>query len=390
MAKVWLVVLALCTSAAADTGGRIGGGSWKSTGTTNSSSTTSLGHSSSSSSWSTPTTTTHSDFKWSTTPTYTPATVPSHGYIPPAGYESDGSAGAGGTYVPFDDPTPYTHSTDFLDYAVPFFIGLVALIIVGGLVKDFVLEHRPATTNYSMTAQRDLDAMLAQVVLVDVSVLRVALDGRARKFVQTELARIAKVADPSTDTGRVTLLREVTLMLRRLRDAWIYGGAVNEAEADMDTEKPIFDHHVDDARSRFMQETVSNVGGVQSAAEASHYVPRSDQGAGVILVSIIIAAKQELYTINQIGNGSDLSAALEAAGGLHESSLVAVEIVWQPAEDADRLSSIELEAKYPRPQLIPINGALVGKTFCTYCGGPYAAELVSCPHCGAPAAGRAA
>jgi Protein of unknown function (DUF1517) len=76
-------------------------------------------------------------------------------------------------------------------------------------------------------------------------------------------------------------------------------------------------------------------------------------------------------------------------GALDENTL-AVEIVWQPAEDADRLSSIELEAKYPRSQLIPINGALVGKTFCTYCGGPYPAELVSCPHCGAPAAGRAA
>ena len=108
----------------------------------------------------------------------------------------------------------------------------------------------------------------------------------------------------------------------------------------------------------------------------------------MILVSIVLAAKQELYTVLQIGNGSDLSAALEAAATLDENSLVAVEIVWQPAEDADRLSSIELEAKYPRPELIPIAGALVGKTFCTYCSAPYPAELVSCPHCGAPAVGR--
>jgi hypothetical protein len=49
---------------------------------------------------------------------------------------------------------------------------------------------------------------------------------------------------------------------------------------------------------------------------------------------------------------------------------------------------MELEAKYPRPDLIPIQGALVGNTFCSYCGGPFPAELVSCPHCGAPAPGR--
>jgi hypothetical protein len=54
------------------------------------------------------------------------------------------------------------------------------------------------------------------------------------------------------------------------------------------------------------------------------------------------------------------------------------------------MSSMELEAKYPRPDLIPLQNALVGKVFCAYCGGPYPAELVSCPHCGAPAAGRAA
>ena len=297
-------------------------------------------------------------------------------------------AGSGEPYAPYVDPHPYVYEESFFEKAFPYIFGLVALLIAGSFAKELFIGDRPTTTKISASAQRDLDRMLEQ--LVDVTVLRVALDGRARKFVQTELARIAKVADPATDTGRVKLLREVTLMLRRLRDAWIYGGAVNEAQSDLDSEKPIFDHHVDDARSRFMQETVSNVEGVQSAADASHYVPRSDQGDGVILVSIIIAAKQELYTIDQIGNGSDLSAALEAAGTLDETTLVAVEIVWQPAEDADRLSSIELEAKYPRPQLILINGALVGKTFCTYCGGPYAAELVSCPHCGAPAAGRAA
>ena len=75
----------------------------------------------------------------------------------------------------------------------------------------------------------------------------------------------------------------------------------------------------------------------------------------------------------------------DAASQLSTGSLIAIEIVWQPSEDSDRLSSMELEAKYPRPDLIPLQGALVGKTFCTYCSGPFPAELVSCPHCGAPA-----
>ena len=108
----------------------------------------------------------------------------------------------------------------------------------------------------------------------------------------------------------------------------------------------------------------------------------------MILVSLIIAARRELYTVTQIGSGDDLRQALDGAGTLDASILVAVEIVWQPSEETDRMSSMELEALYPRPELIPLRGALVGKVFCSFCGGPFPMELVSCPHCGAPAPGR--
>ncbi|HSD91133.1 MAG TPA: DUF1517 domain-containing protein, partial [Kofleriaceae bacterium] len=223
---------------------------------------------------------------------------------------------------------------------------------------------------------------------VDVTVLRIAIDGRARKFVQNELTRIAGVADTKTKEGRAAMLREVAVMLRKLRDAWVYGGAINEPMRVIGAAKNVFDKHVDDARSRFQEETIRNEQGVVTKTAASEYNPRGDEGAGLILVSIIIAARSELFTVNRIGDGDDLRRALESASQLMPGNLVALEVVWQPSEEADRLSSMELEAKYPRPDLIPIQNALVGKTFCTYCSGPFPAELVSCPHCGAPAPGR--
>ncbi len=224
---------------------------------------------------------------------------------------------------------------------------------------------------------------------VDVSVLRIAIDGRSRKFIQTELARIAKVADTATPEGRLAMLNEVATMLRRLRDGWVYGGAINEPMREMNDAKAVFDGHVDDARSAFKDETIRNEQGkTTTAAPSGTYTPTSDQGAGLILVSIIVAAKHELFTVAHIGDGEDLRKALEAAGHREASDLVAIEIVWQPSEDADRLTSIALELKYPKPQLIPIAGALVGKVFCAFCGGPFPAELVTCPHCGAPAPGR--
>jgi hypothetical protein len=379
----WLLVLALCASAAADTGGRMGGGSWKSGGS--SSSSPRIGGSSSSS-WSTPAT---------------------HTYSPPSYPKADTSSFGGGTHwsTPATSSIPPESSPDsgnapspdlsYLAYTPPeeswfwhygfwiFFFGIAA-IVAFGFLKDFLnLDiHMPSF-------RPRFDGPVPQEE-IDVSVLRIGVDGRARIFVQKELARIAKTADTATDEGRVVMLREVALMLRRLRDAWIYGGAVNEAMGELDREKSVFDHHVDDARVRFREETVSNVQGVQTAATASAYTPRTEEGAGVILVSIILAARRELFTVSQIGNGSDLVAALEAAGTLDRDSLVAVEIVWQPSEDADRMSSMELEAKYPKPELFRLFGALAGKTFCLFCGGPFPAELVACPHCGAPAPGREA
>jgi len=215
------------------------------------------------------------------------------------------------------------------------------------------------------------------------------VDGRARKFVQTELARIAMVSNTKTDDGRAAMLREVAQMLRKLRDAWVYGGAINHpTRGNLNEVKREFDKAVDDARAKFREEVIRNADGTITRRQASEYTPRSDEGAGVILVTIVIAARRELFTVQRIHDGDELRRALEGASQLTPNNLVAIEIVWQPAEESDRLSSMELEAKYPRPDLIPISGALVGKTFCSYCAGPFPAELVSCPHCGAPSPGR--
>ena len=356
--RAWLV-LAFITwfagAVAADTGGRMGGGSWgkssSSGGSRSSSSSSSYGGSRSSSSSS-------SSYGGSRSS----SSSSSRGYS----YSSGGDHGSsGGGEMP---------------------AGLLFLLIGGGLVVAVI----SVWVKSSMDSQSSYDyssAVGSYVPFdgVDVSVLRIALDGRARKFVQTELARIAKVADTATEEGRLAMLREVGLLLRRVRDAWVYGGAVNEPMRGMDAAKGAFDRHVDDARARFTKETIVNVQGQKALGPGGDFTPRSDEGAGLILVTLIVAARTELFTVAHIGSGEDLRKALEAASHRAASDLVAIEIVWQPSEDTDRLSSMELEAKYPRPELIPITGALVGKTFCTYCGGPFPAELVSCPHCGAPA-----
>lgn len=355
--RAWVVLaflLWLVGAAAADTGGRMGGGSW---GSSRSSSSSSRSYSSPSSSSSSSSSRSYSSSR-SSSSSRSYGSSPSYG-----GSYSDGGGGGPGMSG-----------------------GMLFLLIAGGLVV--VVFYALAKSGMDRGSSYDYSSVVGSYVPfegVDVSVLRVAVDGRARKFIQTELARIAKGADTATEEGRLAMLREVSLLLRRVRDAWVYGGAVNEPMRAMGAAKVVFDKHVDDARARFSKETIANVQGQKLLADGGDFTPRSDEGAGLILVSIIIAARSELFTVSKIGDGEDLRKAIEALSNRAASDLVAIEIVWQPSEEDDRLSSIELEAKYPRPDLIPISNALVGKTFCTYCGGPFPAELVSCPHCGAPA-----
>ncbi len=352
---VWLAGVA-----AADTGGRMGGGSWgsRSSSSSSSSSSGSRGYSSSSSSSSR----SYSSSSSSRSRSYGSSRSSDTSYG--GSYSGGGGGGSMGE--------------------AGFF---VFLLLAGGVVIGFLyLAGRSSSGGGG--GSYDYSGVVGSYVPfegVDVSVLRIAVDGRARKFIQTELARIAKSADTATEEGRLAMLREVSLLLRRVRDAWVYGGAVNEPMRALGSAKVAFDKHVDDARARFTKETISNVQGQQLQRALGTFTPRGDEGAGLILVSIIVAARSELFTVSKIGDGEDLRKALESSSNRTASDLVAIEIVWQPAEENDRLSSMELEAKYPRPDLIPITNALVGKTFCTYCGGPFPAELVSCPHCGAPA-----
>lgn len=79
-----------------------------------------------------------------------------------------------------------------------------------------------------------------------------------------------------------------------------------------------------------------------------------------------------------------LRSALNSLLALGPTNLVALEVVWSPALETDRMSTAELEQLYPELALID-PASIAGRTFCAHCTGPYARELMTCPHCGAPA-----
>jgi uncharacterized membrane protein len=280
----------------------------------------------------------------------------------PSSYPSSGGSHSSGGSLSSDDTGTV--------FALMF--GSVFVLILVGVAQDSV----------DARARARRDRVAAARASVDVTVLHVGLDARARPFVQRELARIAEIADTATADGRMTMLREVALLLRRLRSSWLYGGAYNEPLETMGGAESTFHHHVDDARARFTHEVVHNEQGVVTRAATPDLVTSSDDGPGIVLVTIVVAAGIELFTIGEIADGEDLRKALEGLSNLTSGALVAVEVVWMPAADRDHLSSVELEVAYPPPAIYKLEGAIAGKVFCGYCGCPYPAEALSCPNCG--------
>lgn len=64
-------------------------------------------------------------------------------------------------------------------------------------------------------------------------------------------------------------------------------------------------------------------------------------------------------------------------------AVIALEVIWSPAAENDRLSSAELEVLYPALLRLDARGD-VGRMPCTYCGAVFPSELGRCPACGAP------
>jgi uncharacterized membrane protein len=293
------------------------------------------------------------------------------------------SGGGGGDYSYSGGGSDYSYSGGggSIDGAGIGMVLVFAVIVIGVSLLWESLKRDRSISSYGQGAAYGGAGPIGDV---DVTALRVALDARVRPFVQKELDRIAKAADTKTQQGLVTMLHEVALLLRRLRDAWVYGGAENHAMSWKQVAQSAFQQHASHARALFRTEVVRNAAGVTTTAEATARTPRSDEGPGIVLVTLIVAARQELFTVQRIGSGDDLRRALEVLSALTAQTLVAVEIVWTPADPADRMSSVELETLL-RGEVFPIHGAMVGKVVCSYCSGPFPAELMSCPHCGAPA-----
>jgi len=217
----------------------------------------------------------------------------------------------------------------------------------------------------------------------DITALTLAIDWRARARVQQGLETMAKRGDPNSKNGRSRLLQETVRLLRDSRISWLYASIRNFRPMSQSSAQGIFSNLALDARARFSTDVIrSDSDGVHERAPAALRA-RPEEGPGVVVVTLLVASRRELADVRHADDAGSVDELLAIAAGVSRSDLIAIEVVWSPAADHDRLSTAELEALYPELARLA-ERSIGGRIFCGYCAGPYPEELPKCVHCGAP------
>lgn len=223
-------------------------------------------------------------------------------------------------------------------------------------------------------------ARLAEGPRIGVSVTQIAIDARSRRFVQEALTKMVAEGDTTSQEGLARLLAAAARALTAAKLAWIYAGSQHFPPALQAQARAMHTRAAHDARARFKTELVRKADGTTRTQDAPDLVAREHEGEGVVVVSLVVATYAKLAPVDP-ARVDQLERLLADLAALPPARLLALELIWSPAAEQDRMSTDELEALYPELTRLTAVG---GRVFCRYCSGPHAAELTKCPHCGAP------
>lgn len=271
--------------------------------------------------------------------TFTPRT-----YAPPGG---------GGYYA------PYPGGGFGFPFLIPFwgigggFGGVFSILIFLAIANFLVQSFRRVTSNDTEEADYNNNST------VSITRLQVGLLAQARGL-QTELNHIAETADTNTPEGRAEILQEASLALLRHPEYWVYAGGGTQ-QAKLNAAESQFNRLSLAERSKFSEETLSNVNNQLKAALAKEALPPAEldnptrlisEGPGEYIIVTLLAATLGKIGIPAINSADDLRQALRIIGSLPSEQLLAIEVLWTPQAEGDTLTSDDLFAEYPDLKLV--------------------------------------
>ncbi|MCC7538170.1 MAG: DUF1517 domain-containing protein [Deltaproteobacteria bacterium] len=205
----------------------------------------------------------------------------------------------------------------------------------------------------------------------------IAFDWTARARIQQALDHIARTVPMHDDAGRRDALLRTAALLAESIGAARYAAHQSLRKEASSAERD-FVAMTDGLRARYRHETRGQ-GNLDAAPDMK---ARADEGLGLVVVTLVVCG---LGASPQLPGRVDRDALAAILRDIAPPSfrVVALEVVWSPAEENDRMSSAELEVHYPELMRVDSGGG-IGRVQCTFCSGVFPAELGRCPGCGAP------
>lgn len=230
----------------------------------------------------------------------------------------------------------------------------------GGFGGIFSLLIGLALLNFLVNAWRNSGigggSETSNLDTVAVAQVQVGMTTGARSL-QPELNRLAQTVDTSSASGRSQLLQEACLALLRHPEYWVYGAAtatvthLEQAEAQ-------FNQYSLAERSKFTTETLSNLDNQvrelslapETATQSLAEQVREDVGE-YLIVTLLVGTQGQLK-LPAINNPEDLQQALQTLGAVGSDRLLAIEVLWTPQAEGDTLSTEDVLAYYPNLSLV--------------------------------------
>ena len=234
-------------------------------------------------------------------------------------------------------------------FIVPFFFGggglfgfLVLMAVVGLLANAFRGGGGGGQALPAGLRGGDLDGYQPDGP-VSIAQLQVGLLASAREL-QRDLRSLAGSADTGSNAGLQQVLQESTLALLRHPDLWVYANA-EVGQVPFPSAESTFNRLSMTERSKLRSEVTSNVGGaVSSGVSAS--AGDADATSDYIAVTLLVASRSRI-PLKPVSGSEELREALRVVGAVPSDQLLALEVIWQPEGAGDVLSADELITAYP-------------------------------------------
>ena len=181
---------------------------------------------------------------------------------------------------------------------------------------------------------------------VTIAQIQLGLLASARDL-QSDLRRLAGSADTSSSSGLQQVLQETTLALLRHPDLWVYASS-EEGEVPFASAESTFNRLSMAERSKLERELTTNVGG-QRRSDTAVAAGDSDATSDFIAITVLVASRRRLK-LPAADTGEQLRQSLQQLGAIGSQELLALEVIWQPEGVGEVLSTEDLLTAYPQLQ----------------------------------------